>query len=191
MELANYRLMIVAYEKDTLEALTCALGHGKNWAIENFTNTPDALRRARTEAFQLFIADYNMPEINGVEFLDQTKELHPDSIRVILGGHNNLDALTEAVDQAGIYRIVRTPWNHHDLITTVEQALRHYNVLVENRHLAEQVRRQRTELARRKLAIDKLSKNSNALVNIKWSEDGCIELDDGEGSELEYSLAID
>jgi len=187
----HYRLMIVAYDKDTLEALTCALGHSKNWEIENFTNTLEALQRAQAESFELFIADYNMPEINGIEFLEKTRELHPDSIRMILGDHTGLDTLAEAVDRAGIYRIICTPWNHHDLMTAVEQALQHYDVLVENRSLADQVLRQRTELARRKLAIDKLCKLSNSLVDVKWSEDDCIELDGAKGIELEYGLADD
>lgn len=187
----NYRFMIVDDEQNIVDALTRILRKRKDWEIETYTSASQALKRARSASFELFIADYCMPEMNGVEFLARTKELRPDAIRIILSGHANLDALMAAINQAEIYRYICKPWHHHDITTTIDQALLHYNILVENRCLADQVRRQQKELDKRKAAIDKLREYSTKLVNVDWSADGSIMLNDADLENLELALGAD
>ena len=61
---------------------------------------------------------------------------------------------------------------------TINQALEHRRVLVENRLLADRVRQQQQELDKRKSALERLSEQHPALVAVDWADDGCIVVED-------------
>ena len=44
------------------------------------------VRRARTTVFDAVITDYMMPEMNGLELLQELRDLQPDTIRIVLTG---------------------------------------------------------------------------------------------------------
>ncbi len=152
-----YRIMIVDDEENILRALKRALDHQFDWSIETYNQPAEALKRAQTTAFDLFLSDYRMPEMDGVQLLTKIKQLQPEAMRLILSGHTDITALTSAINQAEIYRFISKPWEDYDLITTLLQALIHRDILTENRRLADQVREQQRELDKRKQALNRLN----------------------------------
>jgi response regulator RpfG family c-di-GMP phosphodiesterase len=88
----------------------------------------------------LFISDFRMPEMDGIEFLKGAKALQPDAARLILSGYADLNALLRAVNEVGIERFIGKPWNDYDLMSAIGQALAHRELLLENRELANLVR---------------------------------------------------
>jgi two-component system, probable response regulator PhcQ len=128
------RIMIVDDEESILKALkrlSCGprrafFGNKTyNLEVETFSSSVAALEHARTEAFDLFISDYRMPELDGVEFLKAVKQIQPDSARLILSGYADLNALVRAVNEVGIDRFIGKPWNDYDLMSAIAQALAH------------------------------------------------------------------
>ena len=99
-------------------------------------------------------------------------------MRLILSGYTDLEALMGAINEAEIYRFVCKPWQDYDLLITLRQALEHRDVLVENRRLADELRVQRAELDRRRMALEELRRRHPALVEVNWGPDGSIILDD-------------
>lgn len=176
-----YKIMIVDDEPNILNSLKRIFNKEKDIEIETYDKPKDALKRAQTSLFDLFISDYRMPEIDGVEFLTETKKLQPESMRIILSGYTDLDALLGAINQAHIYRFISKPWDDYGLITTVKQALEYRNILVENRRLADTVREQLEELNKRKTTLEKLQEEHPTLVEINWADDGSIIVDDEAG----------
>lgn len=142
--------MIVDDEENILSSLKRVLGRSKNIEIETFISATDALKRAQIANFELFISDYRMPEMDGIQFLVETKELQPESMRIMLSGHADLDSVLSAVNHAEIYRFICKPWIEYELIATVKQALDYRDIQLENRILADQIRQQQEELERLK-----------------------------------------
>ncbi|MCF6255862.1 MAG: response regulator [Gammaproteobacteria bacterium] len=173
-----YRIMIVDDEKNILHALRRALDRQFDWEIETCHIPCDALKRARATTFDLFLSDYRMPDMDGVQFLCEAKALQPEAMRLILSGHTDLKALTSAINQAEIYRFISKPWEDYDLTTTLIQALIHRDTLTENRHLADQVRAQQQELDKRKLALEQLKNAHPTLFQVDWDADGSVLLDE-------------
>ena len=118
--------------------------------------------------------------MNGVDFLVGTKEHNPHSMRVILSGSTDFDGLMEAINKAEIYRFISKPVDAHELIDTIKQALQLYELLNENRVLAEKVRAQKLELDRRGSALRKLAEEHPMIAHVTWEEDGSIMLDENE-----------
>lgn len=173
-----YRIMIVDDEPNILKSLYRVLRRNADWDVETYENVDHALKRAQTMTFDLVISDYKMPRMDGVEFLNQIKQLQPEAMRIILSGFTELQLLLNAINEVEIFRYVCKPWDDSDLLMTINQALAHRKILVENRLLADQVRQQQEELDKRKSALEKLSEQHPALVAVDWADDGSIIVDD-------------
>jgi diguanylate cyclase (GGDEF)-like protein/PAS domain S-box-containing protein len=83
----------------------------------------------------LIISDQIMPEMMGDELLIKLHALYPDTLKILLTGQANADAVGNLVNAAALYRYVTKPWAQTDLILTVEEALRRYQ---QEQQLAEQ-----------------------------------------------------
>jgi DNA-binding NtrC family response regulator len=173
-----YRILIVDDEESIVNALKRCLRKVADWEIEIFTSGSEALRRAEGTSFDLFISDFRMPEMNGVEFLSKVKKIQPNSARIILSGYTDLEALVGAINEAEIFRFINKPWNDYELILTIEQALKYKDMLTENLYLANQVREQKTKLDTNEELLTKLEKQNPGITQVNWSDDGSITIEE-------------
>lgn len=95
---------------------------------------------ARTE-FSCVIADFKMPEMNGIDLLQHFSDLQPDCQRILLSGQINENDLILAVDSAHIFAFIDKPWSDYELKACIALALLRRRILRENRLLAEMVRK--------------------------------------------------
>lgn len=75
---------------------------------------------------QLVISDYVMPEMKGDEFLIEVYKQLPKSKLLLLTGQATMEGVTNAVNNAKLYRYIAKPWDKEDLILTVKEALKSY-----------------------------------------------------------------
>ncbi len=94
----------------------------------------------------MVISDQRMPEEQGVEFLKYVKKKYPRTIRVLLTGFSDLDAVISAVNDAEIYRYLTKPWNETDIDLTVKNAMEIYNLRKENIRLMETLKQVNEQL---------------------------------------------
>ncbi len=173
-----HRLMMIDDELNVLNALLRQCRKKKDWDIETFSNPEEALERANTANFDLFLSDYRMPHMDGVQFLCAVKEIQPHAMRVMLSGQTDRGGLLKAVNDAGIYRFIDKPWQDYDLLATLQQALDFHDVLLENHLFANLIREQQQELEQRKFALEKYKNEHPDLFQIDWAADGSIILDE-------------
>lgn len=136
-----HRILIVDDEQNVLNALRREL-HG-TYRVEIFDSPEAALAHCRDNSFDLVIADYQMPGMNGIEFLKRFGILQPDAVRLLLSGQADFDAVADSVNKAHVFRFVAKPWDVAELAATLAQALANRATLLENRRLAELCRRDR------------------------------------------------
>lgn len=135
LEMDRHKILLVDDEQNVLNALKRELkGH---FEIGSFDNPLDALECCRTEKFDLVIADYKMPQMNGLEFLKQFGALQPDAARLVLSGEADIDALIRTINETHIYRFIAKPWDRIELLSSINQALAYQESLVENRREAQ------------------------------------------------------
>lgn len=108
---------------------------------------PEALDILRKQAVSLILTDYRMPEMNGIEFLEQAAPLCPDAFRIILTGYAEAHVLVEAVNRGQICKILYKPFQEEDIKLTVRSGLEHHARNRENRALLEELGQRNKQLA--------------------------------------------
>ena len=88
----------------------------------------EGLELLATQEVGVVISDARMPEMDGAEFLGRVRGLHPDTIRIMLSGYTDLEAVTSAVNHGELFRFLAKPWDDAELIETVRDAFRHYEI---------------------------------------------------------------
>jgi len=74
----------------------------------------------------LIISDYIMPHIKGDELLRQIHTIIPHTLKIMLTGQADLDAVGRVINHARLYRYISKPWQSEDLRLTVVEAVRSY-----------------------------------------------------------------
>lgn len=111
----------------------------------------------------VIVSDQRMPEMGGAEFLTKASQLVPDSMRMVLTGYADINAAIMAINQGGIYRYVMKPWDDEELKRTVGEAVTHFNLIVENRALTQ-------ELAEKNLRLAEINEQLEDMVQTRTEE---------------------
>lgn len=179
------RILIVDDETSILKALQrilrlapCTFGH-QHFTLEvtTFNSPRAALEAARHDEFDLFLSDYRMPEMDGIEFLKAAKALQPHAARLILSGYADLNALMRAVNEVGIDRFIGKPWNDYELLSAIGQSLAHRALLQENRQLADLIRQEMGETSPETQEAERLERMEPGITHVNWGPDGSILLE--------------
>lgn len=182
----HYRVMLVDDEPNVLSALRRVLASpirydGKEYRLqtETFTSPVDAIARAMDGTpFDLVIADYRMPEMDGVEFLKTFMERQPDATRLILSGFADLDALISAINEARIFRFLSKPWHDYELTSAIAQALAYRDLTLENQQLADAVRLARGAITQQEMERHRLEEQNPGITHVNWGPDGSVLLEE-------------
>lgn len=94
----------------------------------------------------LIICDQRMPDVPGHEVLARAFELQPDAFRITLTGHTDLAAAQRSINEGHVNQFLMKPWDDDQIRQVVDEGLRAYRLILENRSLAEVARKQHAEL---------------------------------------------
>ncbi len=85
------------------------------------TESPlDALNIFRKNEIRVVIADYKMPNMNGMELIRQIKALNPGTVCMILSGYLESDVAT---DKDLLHSYIMKPWKKGTIIEKIYQAI--------------------------------------------------------------------
>jgi response regulator RpfG family c-di-GMP phosphodiesterase len=82
-------------------------------------------------------SDYRMPEMNGVEFLSNVREISPDTVRFMLTGQADFDALIKVINEGQIYRFLTKPCPPDIIKKNIEDGISQYNLVISEKILLE------------------------------------------------------
>ncbi|HEY6893512.1 MAG TPA: response regulator [Rhodanobacteraceae bacterium] len=86
------------------------------------TSGRQAIEWVRTRRVHVIVSDQRMPEISGVDVLRAVARHSPATMRILLTGYADLDAVTASVNDGEIFRFVEKPWDGQHLVRIVAQA---------------------------------------------------------------------
>ena len=97
-----------------------------------------ALLEKRDHEFVAIISDMRMPLMDGAKFLACAAEIVPNSTRVLLTGHAELNAAIAAVNTGRIFRFLCKPCAPNELLTAIEAAAQQHQLLTLEKRLLEE-----------------------------------------------------
>lgn len=113
-------LLLVDDEERILRSLTMLFRPLYN--VVATTDAHAAIEHVRNQRVHVIVSDQRMPTMRGAELLRRVKELSPNTMRVLLTGYSELDAIVASVNEGEVFRFVSKPWDGAELKRTVEQA---------------------------------------------------------------------
>ncbi len=122
------RTLLLVDDESNIVASLRRLLRGAQYNILVANSGKEGLALLAKNKVGVIISDQRMPEMTGVEFLSQVKELYPDTVRIVLSGYADIDSLTDAINRGAIYKFLTKPWNGELLCASVAQAFDHYEL---------------------------------------------------------------
>ncbi len=116
-----------------------------------------ALQILKTRPFQVILADQRMPEMNGIQLLEQVARVYPEIIRVLVTGYTDIDVVIDAINRGAVYRYISKPWDNEEIINTIANALEIYELKHKNSDLMASLDSQNRLLKRKVNELDFLN----------------------------------
>jgi len=119
-------ILIVDDEPEVLEALEMVLRSAGLFKSNIITETDSmaALALLEKKNFDLILADYKMPVMNGIDLLTMVQQKHPNTVRILITGYSDIHIAREAINRAKVHTYIEKPWENDDLRLTVHEALK-------------------------------------------------------------------
>ncbi len=112
----------------------------------------------------VIICDQRMPGMDGPETLSRAAKMAPNTIRMTLTGQTDLNSAMKSINEGQITHFILKPWNDDHLRKIVGDAVRSYNLEIENKRLEELTRKQKEELEQwNKQLEEKVEKRTKAI----------------------------
>lgn len=113
----------VLYVDDQQGNLTAFKASLRRYAdITTATSGKKGLELLAQQEFPVIISDQRMDEMEGSEFLALAREIHPDSVRILLTAHTDFDGLADAINNGQISRLIQKPWGREEMIAIIDNA---------------------------------------------------------------------
>ncbi|MFQ5706185.1 MAG: HD domain-containing phosphohydrolase [bacterium] len=87
--------------------------------------------------FAVIVSDMRMPQMDGVSFLTKAREKTPDSVRILLSGHADLNDAIAVVNRGYIFRFLTKPCPNEIITKALDDAVKQYRLIISERELLE------------------------------------------------------
>lgn len=119
---SQYRILCVDDEPNILSALRRMLSM-QGYQVSVAESGPAALSLLAQEKPDVIICDMRMPQMTGVEVLEQACKLSPATMRLLLTGAADHQDTIEAINRGQVYRYLGKPWNDGELLAVIRSAI--------------------------------------------------------------------
>jgi len=114
------KILVIDDEKSIRNTLKDILGF-EGFQVELAENGRDGIDLVLTSDFDIILCDIKMPELDGLEVLEQIRKIKPESTVVMISGHGTIDTAVEAIKK-GAFDFIEKPLDLNRLLITLRNA---------------------------------------------------------------------
>lgn len=114
-------ILFVDDERRVLTSMRAMFRRG--YTVLTANSAAEGLAIIRERTIDVVVSDQRMPEMTGVEMLAEIKECSPHTMRILLTGYADLEAIEASINQCEVFRYLMKPCPPTQLRESVAQAL--------------------------------------------------------------------
>ncbi len=118
--LLTQRVLIVDDETPNLDVLSAVLEN--DYEVLSASSGPEALRLLAQQGVDVVITDQRMPDMTGLELLQEVRLRRPDVAGMVLTGYTDLPVVVSAINVARVFRFMTKPFERHEMLAAVAHA---------------------------------------------------------------------
>lgn len=132
--------ILIVEDEDAIRRVLVKILSEENssYSIDEAENGLEAQEKIKTNDYDLILSDIKMPKSDGVEVLQFSKKIKPETPVVMISGHGDLDTAVETM-RMGAFDYISKPPDLNRLLQTVRIALDRKNLVVENKRLKKKI----------------------------------------------------
>jgi hypothetical protein len=110
----------------------------EGYKIEEAADGEEGLKKFTEKTYDIVLCDIKMPKLDGLEFLEKSREVNPEIPIIMISGHGNIDTAVEAVKK-GAFDFISKPPDLNRLLITIRNAAERQTLISESKVLKRKV----------------------------------------------------
>ena len=132
----NRRIMFVDDDANLLASYQRQLR--KHFEIDTALGGEEALKTIIGQPpYAVVISDLKMPGMDGIQLLSRVRDMAPDTVRMMLTGHGDMQNAIKAVNEGSVFRFLTKPCDPEILAKALVEGLKQYRLVMAERELLE------------------------------------------------------
>jgi response regulator RpfG family c-di-GMP phosphodiesterase len=132
----NGRILFVDDEPHVLDGYKRILH--QDFQVTTTGSGEDAIAEIeKTGSFQVVVSDMQMPGMNGIQLLSRVRQMAPNTVRVVLTGHADIETAMNAVNEGAVFRFLTKPCSGGVLKKTLTACLLQHQLITAEKELLE------------------------------------------------------
>ena len=134
------RILIVDDEESFRNILTVILKK-EGYEVEGAANGEEGLSKVSSAEFDHVLCDIRMPQMDGLEFLQESKKVGVDVPIIMMSAYGTIDTAIEAM-KLGAYDYISKPFKPDEIVLTLKKAEERERLRKENELLKKEVKKE-------------------------------------------------
>lgn len=132
-------VLIIDDEKNMRHMLQAML-HREGYVTETAANGREGLDLLAQKNFDFILCDLKMPKMDGMTFLEEARELHPDKTVIMMSAYGTIETAVEAM-KIGAYDYISKPFKPDEVLLSLRKAEERVRLKEENLRLQNRIKK--------------------------------------------------
>lgn len=130
-------ILIIDDEKSIRKTLGEILSF-EGYKIDEAADGEEGLKKYKEKVYDVVLCDIKMPKIDGIEFLEKSRELNADVPIIMISGHGTIETAVEAVKK-GAFDYISKPPDLNRMLITIRNAMDKTSLVTETKVLKRRI----------------------------------------------------
>jgi DNA-binding NtrC family response regulator len=162
----KHTILVVDHEESFIEYIQRMMSD-ENYNLITVASGQEGLDVLEKQQVSMVISEYEIPLMNGLEFLEKVRIIYPNILTIMVTDHADIDLAIKAINEAGVYKFLLKPLDDIDFKNMIKKTLESLQVIKERDVLIRKVKTHESTLK-------DLEKRYPGITKVERDEDGYI-----------------
>ena len=121
----KYTILVVDDEDLFIEYIQRVISD-ENYNVITAASAQEGLDILEKQQVSMVISEYEIPLMNGLEFLEKVRIIYPNILTIMVTAHADIDLAIKAINEAGVYKFLLKPLDDIDFKNMTKKPLNHF-----------------------------------------------------------------